>query len=1093
MSDQKEIDLSFGQDGLYIESEQDPDATNERILLNAPDGALKHAVNVDYQGGTNLKRRKGYHDSWAAPYMLMLRIDAGTPLTHVPRHGNYIQNAGNTARMIVRSSSLVNQTITGEYEYGTFAPADVLTEIDTATPARPVPMLPVAPQVSIVNPAVNYDVDITFDPTPVTGGEFTITTVTWDDTSTLTHGIRGIDRYTYLDNRQTKGTTQLENQRHTLFATRDNANGTYPETHTYFWKNAGDPNIKMLQAPLLDRAVWDSVVANAFSDVNISGMQRARFWNYLTWGLLGETQTFLVGTYGGYYTVPAGPTAPTAWTCGVLGALPPAGTFDSPYINSNCLQRRCLIWYPPWYQDWSAANAATFSAAARAQFEVGFYNWYLPFVWYYKPYDADRNLELTFYFIAVAPSAGTVMTQAVTGASMVVTDVVHSDEITLKLADMTTAPAVGTTISQAGTGPATLVVTSTDLALNTITGTDQHTGFFDNVPANTVSGGALVPANSVVLSVTHTPCTVFGLDMGTGTGWVTDPGHLVTEVGSVPAMSPAAVLLTRIVGMDYDQFYAEPCGAFIEEYHECMFMANIERTVLVGAGYQTPGTPTWAYSPNEIMYSHPGWATANQFGTATTPPQYPFAIPLEPDERPWGCASPDGYRLNRIAYAEPRGVGSIVGMTKWNETLYIMKAQGFTAVTGNHPTNFSFINLGMSQGPVGRFAWIKTDEGIYYVTKNGLFLFRGNPADAVRALSDGKTEKVFKEDIDWPSSTQYITGEILGVSVGWDRTNKQIIISYPKKGEQGGGGEGDLPAGIPTRQMVYDTTQGRFTEWDYKLPITDGYDAPGIGIMASGKEPTDDDYFAVTHPCGNQTGGNDNGRLIFRANSGYLDQSTMGTDGEYETDGLCIPYNATSKDYTLGTLKPKQTLIQQRSVIIANNGNIKRRFTYNFHDVLEEANLTYPAADESRYLQGHDAVNKSVRVLRSSTEHQFSTVAFTFYHDDELPIPLRLSFTGMTATPPVGSVLTQAVTGATLTVTSVNLVSGYVWGTDMQTGTWDTVAGHTVASLPLGIAPITLVPTAVSYQNNPVANNPDMPIQFIAVNAAVSGLDGENK
>ena len=50
MARPEEINLKFGQHGLNIETEQDPDSSEPKSLTNAPDGTLKHAVNVDSQG-----------------------------------------------------------------------------------------------------------------------------------------------------------------------------------------------------------------------------------------------------------------------------------------------------------------------------------------------------------------------------------------------------------------------------------------------------------------------------------------------------------------------------------------------------------------------------------------------------------------------------------------------------------------------------------------------------------------------------------------------------------------------------------------------------------------------------------------------------------------------------------------------------------------------------------------------------------------------------------------------------------------------------------------------------------------------------------
>jgi hypothetical protein len=656
----------------------------------------------------------------------------------------------------------------------------------------------------------------------------------------------------------------------------------------------------------------------------------------------------------------------------------------------------------------------------------------------------------------------------------------YRQSMTITIESMTTPPVRGETITQAVSG-ATLVVDSADVDLNTITGYEMNTGTWTD---DTVAGGSLLPANQIVISVEYVEAAIYGLDLDTG-DWVLDPVHLVTsdDAGGT-VMTPAGLLLTRIEHLDYDQFYAEPCGAFIIEYHECLFMAKIERTTLSDAGYQTPGTLDRVFAPNEIMYSFPGYASALQFGTSTVPPQYPFAIPSEPWQRPWGCASPDGYPLNRIAYAEPRGVGAIVGMAIWAEVLYIMKPQGFTAVYGNHPVNFDFQNLGMSQGPAGRFAWVKTDVGIYYVTKNGLFLFRGNAADAMIPLSNRKVEKIFDEDVDWMSATDFITGELIGVSLGWDRSRDEIIISYPKIGEQGG--EGQPTTGCPTRVLVYNMVTGEFTEWVYKFPEDNGTEPVGIGIMKNGEDPTDDDYIIFGHPTGNVDGGNDNGRVLFRGNVGHLDQDTLDASGDPELIGNLIPFHVSTPDMTFGRLTPKQSIIRHRSVIYANNGVIKQNTTFNIHDTNDEEDLIYNPGVADNYIQTTVQNNRKVKNKRTSREKDFSTASFEYYNDQETEIPLRLTFPTMTTAPTVGGTITQAISAATLIVTSVDLTNGYVWGTDQHTGTgWDLINGVTGA----GILPNWLIPTAMGHINNPLVDNPDEKIEFVAHSAVVAFND----
>jgi len=977
MTDSREIDLPLGQSGLVIEGEQDPSATGKKALVNAADGSLKHAVNVDYQGRRNLHRRLGYHDVFNLPadggsaYYDHKIVDGATPLTNTH---TWLQTSTHTfgIRGLDRYTYMDNRQTKQTFGYDeerytvfaqryipedmmqlTFdhiitAPADGAVLTQAGTLATMTVLLTGVDPISGVEYILGFDLD---------------TGTGWDTAGVVTGSTFS-------------ATTAVPTS---LVITQIEAS----LTATWHWRNVGTPNIRILDVAPLDRLVWDLNVADAFSDVNRASMDRSRFWQYQQWGLLGEQETFLIGSYGGHYTAPHVAIPPRAWNCGGGGLEPDAGSFDTPYINEDALQRRCLVWWPDWYDRWSDAN--DYAPPTTADDDVGTYHWYAPFVWYYNPYNPNINLKLTFAILNinpnVSPAAGSTLTQAVSGATMVVVEV-DNDTSVLHVDALTVAPLVGDTITDQVTANS-LVVTETNLAGRTITGLNQWTGTglwgLNAIASDDAGGTAMAPVNPNIDEYYNENRTVRGHDLNTG-DWDMIAGHTVNDGGV--AMSPANVDVESIEHIDYDQFYAEPCGAFLEEYHECMFMAKIERTVLIGSGYQTIGTPTFMFSPNEVMYSFPGYASAIQMGTSTSPPQYPMAVPNEPNERVWGCSSPDGYRLNRIAYAEPRGTGVITGMTKWNEMLYIMKPQGFTVVTGNHPVNFAFINLGMSQGPMGRFAWVKTDDGIYYCTKNGLFLFRGNAADAMRPLSDGWVEKIFQEDIDYPSATEFATGEILGVSLGWDRVHKQIIISYPKRGEQGTGV--NLPvAGTPTRQLVYDTVGHRFTEWEYKLPIDALISTVGLGIIKGGEDPTDDDWIVGTHPIGNYHGANINGRLLFRLNNGYLDQDGVNSGAVLQMTGNLIPYQVSTKDMTLGGLKPKQSISKVRTVIYANNGNIKQKITYNCHNTLNEADLEYTATDEDNFLQTTTLVNRTLQNRNDSEEHAWSLMSYSYYHEEE--------------------------------------------------------------------------------------------------------------
>jgi hypothetical protein len=581
--------------------------------------------------------------------------------------------------------------------------------------------------------------------------------------------------------------------------------------------------------------------------------------------------------------------------------------------------------------------------------------------------------------------AGDTLTQAVTGASMVVTDVVHSDETTLHLVSITTAPLPGDTITQLNS-LASLLVTEVDLNENTITGTNLNTGTFttnaaDTVTSDNLGGAVFAPSPGTVISVSYVPDVVFGLNMETG-DWVLDPVHLVQSDNAGAVMDPAWAFLIGLEFLDYDQFYAEPCGRFMVKYKDSLFMARIERTYLHGAGYQQVGTPTWTYEPSAYMWSFYGRATGMELGT---PPEYPFRVPNEPNERVWGCQAHGGFQLNRHNLFRPADGLAITGLETWNDSLYIMKPTGFGQIWGTYSGNFQMRDLEMSQGPCGAYAWCKADEGIYYVTKKGLYLFDGNGASQNVCLSDlAGVGKIFKDDIDWGNCSDMLTGEIIGVILAWDKVNRQVLISYPKVGEQGGGGENDLPGGTPTRMLVYDTFRRRFTEGVLPFPIDDGYRNPCPGIMLAGKDPTDDDYLMFTHPIGNWIGGNANGRVLFKGNTGYRDNVALLDTGLPDADsGDRIAFNVTTKDYTLNSLDSKLALVQDKVIAYTNGGNIKRRITYNYYDLIDEdVDLTYPAVGMDGYIQTRTFKHKTRVTKSTSGASGWTTVAFGYYHDE---------------------------------------------------------------------------------------------------------------
>jgi hypothetical protein len=1151
MTKPQEINLQLGQQGLIIETEQDPASTDPKALTNSPVGTLKHSLDIDYQGKANPQRRKGYQDAYHRPEdkTVELTVDA---LAAEPTVGDTITGNISGATMRVLSADAAANTIRGISTNALVFDDATPETISDAGLNNTMNPDPATISVGGANYAIDtYDTHCVFD---AVTGEFADSDLTYNAIVTINTGVKGLDRYVYMDNRGTKTDTEFDVERYTVFAVKDDSQN-FPLAHTYHWRNAATPNIHQLQTPVLDRSIYPA----GFSDVNDTGFEAGAFWRYETWGRGGEGETYLLGTNGGQVAPPVAVTAPTAWNCGVAGTQPPVGSFDSPATDANAEQRRVLIWFPTWYEWWATINVYTVVP------EVGLHNWFAPFIWYHVPYDADRNLKLTFFVMHTVPPVGAVLTQATSTASMTVTDWVQSEnsiclgfanvatnatagdiitqavsgasmevayssttgnyvtgvdlktgtwnivnahattgtlvtvpavdnpasvtyqKMTILFASLTVAPEMGDTLTHAGTG-ATMVVETADVVANTVTGYDLNTGAWANgqaVTSDDAGAAVFTPSPATTVTITYVTTEVYGGDMGTG-DWTLTPTYLVSD--GTATMDPANALLTAIEHIDYDQFYAEPCGMFIKKYKNSLFMARIERTELIGSGYQTPGTPTYKYEPSAFMWSFWGRATGMELGT---PPEYPFAIPNEPDERVWGCAA-RGFKLNRHNYFK-RGDGlAITGLETWNKSLYVMKPSGFGQIYGTYSGDMALIDLEMSQGPAGPFAWCKADEGIYYCTKKGLYLFDGNPGSQNICLSDGKVDKIFKNDIDYDSTVDALTGQTLAISMMWSKAESKVIISYPKRGEQGGSGTPDgLPSGTPTRVLNYDTRYQRFSESKYPLPIDSGYNNPCPGIMKAGEDPTDDTYTVFTHPIGNYLTGNADGRILFQADVGYRDNVTL--DGSALPEALSgdrITYNITSKDHTLGRLKPKLSVTSVRQIVYCNNGGVMRRLTYNYYNENEEEELTFIATADGYYSEKR--VDSCI--VSTGTDTGLSTVAFTYYHDDDNHTALRITFASITTAPTVGDVLTQLNTAATLTVSSSDISTNQVWGQDGGTGTWDTVGANTVTGGSMVTAPSPAPPTALATVLNPDNTNPyDSAIQFVAVSAEVAGMEGDVK
>jgi len=1077
MGNATEKTYPLGQNGLIIETEQDPASANSKALTNASDSSLKHAVNVDFRGMPNLRRRLGYSDLFHDP-------SDGTRITH---------KAFNDA--------------------GTFAVTDkqYQTILDNQ------------------------------------------------------RGVRGLFFYVYMDYKYLTGSSQFDRKKYTLFALQDNPTfysqnpiNSVPESHTYLYaRNLGGGTgdyVGQLEAPLLDRSIYN----NSFSDVNIRGMQRSRFWNYATWTRGSQNDSYILGTYGGHHTRPGTPTAPAAWLTevpNVASAIiaPPPGSFDAPSIDANCYQRRVMFWNPEWYHEWARINGyvnirldlsvnvmvagplagngivgsnsgatmfvTSWDLAGEAIFgyrtsvqdfepgepvteyviagpiqmnpaapnlnatpivypcaEINVGYWQAPFIWYHKPYDANRNLELQFFILSTPPPVGAILTQAVTLASMSVTDVVVDDTVTLHLLSITTAPAIGSTIEQATSG-AKLTVTSVNLTNNTITGTDQNTGAWFNY-VYTVSGGGLLPSPGTVISNETVPDSVFGVDLETG-DWAATTSVVNAVSDSTATMDPDPAWVIKATLTNWDEFYAEPCGRFLETFQNSLFMARIERTYLFGSGYQQAGTPRHIYEPSAIMWSFWGLATGMELGT---PPVYPFNIPSEPSERVWGCQA-YGFPCNRLLYFRKNDQTFITGMAQWNNSLYVFKPTGFGQITGLFSGDFGLTDLQMSQGPCGPKAWAKADEGIYYCTRKGFYLFDGNSASQNVALSDGKVSKIFRDDIDWMSTTDSFSGEIIGLSTAWDKNNAQVLISYPKKGEQGG--DTGLPTGTPTRMLVYDILGGRFTEWDIPLPIDAGNThSPAFGLMGQDYLPTDENYMIGTDPIGNDRITPNDGRILFHINFGHRDNVEIDANNLPDANtGDRIVYDVTTKDFNLGELKHKEACVKHRTTIYANNGNVKTKVIYNYYDAQDEGDLIFQPTGEDGFVQSIPMEHQSTLTASALVNaNKFAVISFKFHHDDPIHMVRMITLLAVTGSPAVGDVLTQLNTGATLQVTN-SLLTGttlQVWGLDLNTGVWDAVAANTVTGGTL--LPAARVPSAVSaLMLNPINTNiPDHDIEFVA-------------
>ena len=989
MAKAQEINIPFGTQGLSIETEQDPASPNNKALTNVPQGSLKHAVNVGYYGGRNLQRRLGYEDLWHCPETktVHLTIDAGTPLTAEPTTGDLLQASGG-AIFRVLSADVGGQYIRGIILNGVaIATTEILSSFASVNPVIGCTMLPVNPQVDVVTAPDEYDVKCIFD---AVTGQFSDTEQLWSDTTALTYGVRGLYRYTYVDNRQVKSDAGYDLERYTIFATRDEDEGTanFAQTHTYTFRNRGTPNIHRLNLPVLDRCVFDAGETGMyyFSDVNRLSFEAARFWNYLTWNRGIDSETYLLGTYGGHYVCPLYTDEPDDWNC-------------------------------------------------------------LPF------------LEIQLAALAVAPTVGNPVTHTGTGATgtVLAADTVAN---TVTIQDTTTCG--GTWTAGVGTltdGAGPMNPDPADITGITALNTSPPTGSFDQAYTNPSAWQRRVM-----------------IWFPTWYEWWADiNGYTICpEVGQHNWFAPFIFYWNPDVNGTSD-FYAEPCGRFMRRYGNSLFMARIERTELVSSGSTAElDILRWKYEPSGIMWSFWGYATGMELGT---PPVYPFSIPGEPNERVWGCAA-EGFQLNRHTAFNPGDGLAIVGMELWNESLYVMKPNGFLQIRCTYSGNFQFVDMGMSQGPCGPFAWALAPEGIYYVTKNGLYLMDGNPSSQNICLSDGSqggpdVSKIFDLDIDWGNATNWLTGEIFGVSMVYDKQNKHVIISYPKVGEQGGGDAHDLPVGCPTRQLVYDTTAGRFVEWDYPLPIDDDATAhPNPGLWLTGRDPTDEDTTIFGHPIGNYLGNNDNPCIISIIDTGHRDNVEIDGNAEPEVlSGDRITYDATSSDIPISGLKPKCSITRQKQLIYCNNGSVLRKVIYNYHDVNNETALTFTTNEEG-WWSNEEMVHQNVQAGNFKYESQFSAVSFKYYHDDSVHTALHLEFADITVAPTVGETLTQLNTTATMVVSSTS--GNDVWGQDQNTGTWDTVGANTVTGdMTFDTNPSPAAPTTSETVVNPDNTNPD--------------------
>jgi len=528
-------------------------------------------------------------------------------------------------------------------------------------------------------------------------------------------------------------------------------------------------------------------------------------------------------------------------------------------------------------------------------------------------------------------------------------------------------------------------------------------------------------------------------------------------------------------------YYFEPCGRFLEYFNNSLFMARIERTVMHG------GVPTWEYKPSYVMWSWANMPTAMGLGT---PPTYPFYMPDEPGKRPWWDIRESGIRNPRTAYIA--GEGAINGMTKWAGRLFLTKTSGFTEIRGSYhgdfaPYNFEWTN----QGPTGPYAWSRNaPEGIYYVTRDGLFLFDGNPASYNKNMASPKVRDIFNQHIDWGNSTDFESDETISPVCFYRPQTKEIIINFAKKGEQGAGT--DLPRGTPTHQMVFDTETARFTEWALRL-YNDTYTAPikystpvGPGLMLAGERPVEDGYVLMSHPINGNAG-----RILYQADVGHQDAMEMKADGSEDTDtGYAIPIDVHTKTYTLDEMKSKAAMHCHRTMVYAllstfNAEKIKRKIVYDHlrtytSDDAENPEFPLEFNSETDFIQESEVVHKE----------KFSAISVGWYHDEVDIHAIRLAFTGMVTMPVKGDTLTQVGTGATLLVIESDLAAGTVTG--YSDGGFDFV--NNITSDNAGgvvMNPAAIPPDSATVIANPLDTLPKATIVFVQHSMEVSRVEGD--